>query len=80
MDNFEIDEILKSMEIVVDNREHKINRAERRYKRFGVPYSFGTLSYGDYTYNAVIDGQKIYDNSATILGRVVIERKMSLDE
>ena len=80
MDNFEIDEILKSMEIVVDNREHKINRAERRYKRFGVPYSFGTLSYGDYTYNAVIDGQKIYDNSATILGEVVIERKMSLDE
>jgi hypothetical protein len=80
MDNFEVDEILKSMEIVVDNREHKINRAERRYKRFGVPYSFGTLSYGDYTYNAVIDGQKLYDNSATILSKVVIERKMSLDE
>lgn len=81
MDIFEQKEVLKSFCIIVDSREQNTARARRRYEAFGVPYSRGTLSYGDYTYNATLpDGSHILDADKTAEPLCSVERKMSLDE
>ncbi len=81
MNGVEQQEVLRSMEILVDSREQPTQRAKKRYERFGCPHRRCTLSYGDYSYNAVLpNGKRIYDTSATVSPSCVIERKMSLDE
>lgn len=81
MNGVEQQEVLRSMEILVDTREQPTKRAMKRYERFGCPHRRCTLSYGDYTYNAMLpDGRYIYDVSETVEPACVIERKMSLDE
>lgn len=81
MDAFDVDELMESFEIICDTREQPTPRAERRYASFGVGYSRGTLEYGDYCGNITLpDGKKLYDNTATIRPRCVVERKMNLDE
>jgi ERCC4-type nuclease len=81
MDHFEIEELLKSFEIICDTREQRTPRAEQRYSAFGVAHSRGTLSYGDYCGNIMLpDGRKLYDGSGTISAKCVVERKMNLDE
>ena len=81
MTNFEVQEILDSFQIIVDNREHKTPKAFERYKTFGVPYKFATLSYGDYCADAILPGGRhIVDTSKTINPVCVVERKMNLDE
>ena len=81
MNVHEQQEVLRSIEILVDTREQPTERALKRYKRFGCPYCRCTLSYGDYSYNATLpDGTKLYDPAATVLPACVVERKMSLDE
>jgi ERCC4-type nuclease len=81
MDVFEQKEVLKSFEILIDTREQDTKRARRRYETFGVPYRRGTLSYGDYTYNAILpDGKPILDPDKTAEPLCSIERKMNLDE
>ena len=73
--------MLDSMIILIDRREQQTERAERRYQSFGIPYRKATLAYGDYTYNAMLpDGSWIYDEAQTLRARVVIERKMNLEE
>ena len=80
MTEAEIENVLATMSVLVDNREQPNRRAENRYKTFGVPFFRTTLNYGDYTYNAEINGKLIYDLSETIKPDVVVERKMSLEE
>lgn len=81
MDHFDARDLLKTFEIIVDTREQKTQRAEQRYKSFGVDYYRGTLNYGDYCGNITFqDGTKLYDTSATISAKCVVERKMNLDE
>lgn len=78
---YEQEKVLESMEILVDSREQPTNRAKKRYERFGCPYRRGTLSYGDYAYNAVLpDGSCIYNAESTVAPHCVVERKMDLDE
>lgn len=73
--------VLDSMVILVDRREQDTERSKRRYQSFGSPFHKATLSYGDYTYNAVLpDGTPIFQEDKTISGLCVVERKMSLDE
>jgi ERCC4-type nuclease len=77
----EIKKVLSSLEILVDNREQDTERARRRYSAFGVPFQRATLSYGDYSYNAVLpDGSKLMDPEHTLEPKCVVERKMNLDE
>ena len=72
---------LESMVILVDTREQQTDRAAKRYARFGCPYRRATLSYGDYGYTCQLpDGRWLYDESAAIRCRAVVERKMNLDE
>lgn len=81
MDIFDQKSVLDTFSILIDTREQPTDRAKKRYESFGVPYQRATLSYGDYTYNAVLpDGSSIYDISDTIKPKCVVERKMNLDE
>ena len=81
MDIFEQKEVLKSFQIVVDSREQPTKRSRRRYEAFGVPYRRGTLSYGDYTYDATLpDGSTSLDAEKTAEPLCAVERKMNLDE
>lgn len=81
MDHFDITDLMKTFEIICDTREQPTQRAQQRYAAFGVDYSRGTLSYGDYCGNITLpDGRKLYDSSVTISAKCVVERKMNLDE
>ena len=81
MDIFDQKEVLRSFRIVVDSREQPTARSRRRYETFGVPYRRGTLSYGDYTYDATLpDGSTILDAEKTAEPLCAVERKMNLDE
>lgn len=80
MDHFERDKILETFSILVDTREQDTAAARRRYASFGCPYQRAKLNYGDYTAQCVIDGKTMYSVNDPINPKVVIERKMSLDE
>lgn len=81
MDVFEQKEVLKTFEILIDTREQNTARARRRYESFGVPFRRSTLSYGDYTYDAVLpSGAHILDADKTAEPLCAVERKMNLDE
>lgn len=74
MEGFEIDDCLKSMVILVDKREQKTDRAERRYKSFSVPFRRETLNYGDYSAEFTLPNGEVERIHAAI------ERKMNLEE
>ena len=80
MDNFELQQILDTFEIIVDTREQPTKRALKRYESFGVPYSRHVLNYGDYTYNVTFPTGKLHDVSKRISGICCVERKQNLDE
>lgn len=81
MDNFEIDSVLSTFEILVDCREHQTKQAIERYEGFDAPYRKATLNYGDYCANVKLPGKGwLYPNSGKISPSCVIERKMNLDE
>lgn len=80
MDNFEIDEILKSFRIIVDTREQTTARASRRIRQFGCHSERATMNYGDYSANITLPTGELLDVSKRISPACVIERKMSLDE
>ena len=81
MNNFEVDNCLKSMQILVDTREQPSKRAQRRYDSFCVPYRRQTLKFGDYTYNFTLpNGKCLYEPDTSVEGHCVIERKADLVE
>lgn len=81
MELFDIENCLKSMEILVDTREQPGDRAEKRYRSFSVPYHRQTLDFGDYTYNFTLpDGKPLYEADTRVQGHCVIERKADLVE
>lgn len=81
METFDKIEMLESIVILVDSREQPTEKAKKRYESFGFPYKRGTLSYGDYTYNAKLpNGEWLFDDTKTVKGLCILERKMNLDE
>lgn len=81
MTNFEIEDCLKSLQIIVDTREQPSKRAQSRYESFGCPYRRQTMDFGDYTYNFKLpSGKWLYDENTTVQGDVIIERKADLTE
>lgn len=81
MDIFEQKEVLKTFRILTDSREQDTKRARRRYEAFGVPWERATLSYGDYTYNAILPSEMpILDTEKTVEPFCAVERKMDLAE
>lgn len=80
MDNFEIQDVLQTFEIIADSREQNTPRARERFSAFGVPVRRATLSYGDYCGQITLPGGELHDVASTIKPACVIERKMSADE
>lgn len=81
MDVLEQQEALKTFRIIIDTREQDTPKARERYQAFGVPVRRATLDYGDYAGEVTFsDGSGIFDDSARLKAKCVIERKMSLDE
>ena len=82
MNHFEVENCLRSMEVLVDTREQDTERARERYNRFPCEYVRQALSYGDYAYNFVLpDGSSFLEYSPhEVAAPIVVERKMNLDE
>lgn len=80
MDNFEIQEALKTFRIIADTREQRTPKAEERFKSFGVPVQRATLSYCDYCGQITLPSGELYDVDSVIKPVCCVERKMSLDE
>lgn len=79
MNRHEVDSILDSFRVIVDNREQNTPKARKRYKAIGMTER-ATLSFGDYCGNVDIGGKPLCDISGTISPVCVVERKMNLDE
>lgn len=75
--NFEVDQMLKTMEIIVDTREKpSTERYKRRVEGFNCPHSRECLPYGDYTAQYTdLDGEVV-----SLENKVAVERKMNADE
>lgn len=82
MDNFEVNNCLQSMSILIDTRERPTGRqSEQRYNAFKCDYRRQKLNYGDYTYNCILpSGEPLHAAEGAINPDVVIERKMNLAE
>lgn len=76
MNNFEIERALESMRLLVDSREQPTERYKKRIEQIGLPYERRKLNYGDYSCECILPDGSILDFS----NKVVIERKMNLDE
>lgn len=80
MNNFEIDKILKTFQILVDTREQPTKRQKARCESFGVPYRRQLLDYGDYTYDLLLGNNMLHPGYDRVYGVCCIERKQNLDE
>lgn len=80
MERLEIEKVLETFRIIADTREHNTAKARKRFRGLNINVERAALSYGDYCWNADLNGKPIHDTSSTILSPCVIERKMSLDE
>ena len=67
---------LKTMRIVVDTREQKTDRAERRYASFGCRWHREKLDFGDYSAEVTLPNGETFSLSSL----VCIERKFGIDE
>lgn len=76
MDNFEIDRTLESIKLLVDTREQPTARYKKRIEQIGLPHKRRKLNYGDYSCECILPDGTVLDFS----DKVVIERKMNLDE
>lgn len=71
-----IDETLKTFEVIVDTREQKWLHIENALKSTRTPYERCKLNYGDYTCKAI----KPNGEAVSLANGCVIERKANLDE
>lgn len=72
----EITQILKSMVIIVDDREKDTPLLHQRLSSFPCAYMRKRLDFGDYSAEVTLpDGEKF-----SLADKVVVERKMALDE
>lgn len=80
MELFEMNDVLSTFSILVDNREQRTPKAAERYAAFGVPYERVTLRYGDYCAMITLPSGRLYDTTRAVSPVCVVERKMSLEE
>lgn len=77
MDHFTVDECLNSAVVLVDSREHLGTKAVNgRLKSIGLPLHREALPFGDYSIYCTLPNGKKY----SLADKVVVERKMSLNE
>lgn len=73
---FEINRMLKNMIILIDTREQETPQFKKRVDDLGCPVERSKLEYGDYTAKTILPNGEVY----SLADKVVIERKMNLDE
>lgn len=76
MNNFDLERSLESMKLLVDTREQPTGRYKKRIEQIGLPHERRKLNYGDYSCECTLPDGSVLDFS----NKVVIERKMNLDE
>ena len=76
MNNFDLQNTLETMVMVVDSREHPTKEAKKRWESFGVPYEIEPLKSGDYTAKFTLPNGETFD----MRNKAVIERKLGLTE
>lgn len=67
---------MKTMRIYVDTREQDTERAQRRYRQFGVPYERHKLDFGDYSAAFTLSDGTVFSLETV----AVIERKLGYAE
>ncbi len=72
----DVEECLKTMCILVDNREQETERSRARYAQFGCPYERTTIRTGDYSAKFQLPDGTWFDMREYI----TVERKMNADE
>lgn len=75
MNEFEIEQALQSLTIIVDSLEKNTPQAARRLKSFGLPYVRHRLNFGDYSAFVTIGNETI-----SLERKCAIERKLDLSE
>lgn len=76
MTPFELKASLESMALLVDTREQPTKRLQKRLEVAGLPHERRKLNFGDYSCKCTLPDGTVLDFS----NKVVIERKMHLDE
>lgn len=76
MDHFSVNAAIKTMGVYVDTREQDTIRARKRLESIGLPIQRKALPFGDYSAFCTLPNGGTF----SLENRVVIERKMSLDE
>lgn len=70
-----VEQVMKTLTVLVDTREQDTPRFRRRMQALGLPYARRKLDFGDYACAVTDSGREI-----DLSGQVAIERKMDLDE
>lgn len=70
-----VEQVMKTLTVLVDTREQDTTQFRRRMEAMQLPFVRKKLDFGDYSCRVSLGGRGI-----DLSGRVAIERKMSLDE
>lgn len=70
-----VEQVMKTLTVLVDTREQDTPRFRRRMQALGLPYARRKLDFGDYACAVTDSGREI-----DLSGQVAIERKADLDE
>ena len=76
MTPLDLEKSLESMTMLVDTREQPTEKLKKRIDQTGLPHERKKLEQGDYSCQCILPDGNILDLS----DKVVIERKMNLDE
>lgn len=72
--------LLESMVILIDTREKKIDHIISSFDKAGIKYKIKTLKYGDYSFLLTKNPELGIPRDISFEGKVVVERKGSLEE
>ncbi len=76
MNIFDVENSLKNITILYDTREQPTKKLKRRISQFGCPVLRQKLDYGDYSIKCDLTN----NSELSLQNKVVIERKMDIDE
>lgn len=76
----ELDEIVKSMVILIDKREKNTEHLTRYFDKAKIKYVYKTLDYGDYSFYIPNNEELSIPRDLYFDKQIVIERKGSLEE
>ena len=76
----EIEEIIKSMVILIDTREKKMDHITQYFDKAKIPYKKKALPYGDYSFLVPKNENLSIPRDLIFYNDIVIERKGSLEE